>query len=201
MKYFYARVSTKEQSLERQLKVAEGCSVDRVFADKRSGKDFDREAYREMKSLLKSGDEVYVKELDRLGRNKEGIKEEIKWFRDRGVILRILDIPTTMMDFGDQRWIADMVNNILVEVLGAVAEQERQKTKNRQREGIAAMKVINGKKISEKTGRAYGRPGMDKGEFEKYLKKQKTGEASVTECCRELGISRVTWYNWLKETA
>jgi DNA invertase Pin-like site-specific DNA recombinase len=146
------------------------------------------------------GDEVIVKELDRLGRNKEGIKEEIKWFKDSGVILRILDVPTTLIDFKGQDWIADMVNNILIEVLGAVAQQEREKTKTRQREGIAAMPVVDGKKYSPKRGRAYGRPAVAVGEdFEKFLKKQKEGLITVDECCKILGIGRSTWYAKAKE--
>lgn len=89
-----------------------------------------------------------------------------------------------------------MVNNILIEVLGAIAQQEREKNRSRQREGIAAMQVVDGKKVSAKTGRAYGRQvAVADGDFEKFLKKQKDGLMSVSECCRELGISRATWYN------
>ena len=198
MKYFYARVSTKEQNLDRQLEEAKHWEIDKVFFDKQSGKNFDREQYQLMKSILKPGDEVFVKELDRLGRNKEGIKEEIRWFREHKVLLRIVDIPTTLLDFKDQTWVADMVNNILIEVLGAVAEQERNKTRNRQREGIAAMKVVNGKKISAKSGRAYGRPASEISDFEKYFAMQKNGVMTVPECCAALGISKGTWYNRVK---
>lgn len=199
MIYFYARVSSKEQNLDRQLDTARAYkNIDRIFSDKQSGKNFDRPDYVKMKSVVCSGDEVIVKELDRLGRDKEGIKEEIRWFKEHGVILRILDVPTTLIDFQGQDWIADMVNNILIEVLGAIAQNEREKTHRRQREGIDAMQVVNGKKVSAKTGRTYGRQTVDV-DFEKFLKKQKDGEMSVTECCKELGISRATWYNRLKE--
>ena len=77
-----------------------------------------------MKSLLVKGDEVYFKELDRIGRNKSLIKEELKWFKDHGIIVRILDVPTTLIDFIGQEWVFEMVNNILIEVLGYLAEQE-----------------------------------------------------------------------------
>ncbi len=201
MIYFYARVSSKDQNLDRQLEAAKAYkNIDRVFSDKQSGKNFDRPEYITMKSIVQAGDEVVVKELDRLGRDKEGIKEEIRWFKEQGVILRILDVPTTLIDFQGQDWIADMVNNILIEVLGAIAQNEREKTHRRQREGIDAMQVVEGKKVSAKTGHTYGRPTVvDDDTFEKFLKKQKEGLMTVVECCEELGISRATWYNRANE--
>lgn len=201
MIYFYARVSTKDQNLARQLETAKTYkNIDRVFCDKQSGKDFNRDEYMELKSIVCPGDEVVVKELDRLGRNKEGIKEEIRWFKERGVILRILDVPTTLIDFQGQDWIADMVNNILIEVLGAMAENEREKTRRRQREGIDAMQVVNGKKVSAKKGRTYGRQALDiDDDFQKFLEKTKRGEMTVKECCTLLKISRSTWYNRVSE--
>jgi DNA invertase Pin-like site-specific DNA recombinase len=203
MIYFYGRVSSKDQNLARQLEAAKAYkNVDHVYCDKQSGKDFDRPEYQKLKSVVVPGDEVIVKELDRLGRNKDGVKEEIKWFKDHGVILRILDVPTTLIDFQGQDWIADMVNNVLIEVLGAVAQQERVKTKTRQREGIDAMPVVNGKKYSPKRGRAYGRPAVALGdEFEKFLKKQKDGLITVDECCKVLGIGRSTWYARAREVS
>lgn len=201
MIYFYARVSSKDQNLARQLDVAKGYkNVDKVFCDKQSGKNFERKEYISLKETVVAGDEVIIKELDRLGRNKDGIKEEIKWFKEQGVILRILDVPTTLIDFNGQDWIGDMVNNILIEVMGAMAQQEREKTEKRREEGIAAMPVINGKRVSTKTGNEYGRPAIKvNDDFQKILKKQKDGELSVAECCKQLGISRATWYNKLKE--
>ena len=201
MIYFYARVSSKDQNLDRQLVAARAYkNVDEVFCDKLSGKNFDRADYLRLKSVVVSGDEVIIKELDRLGRDKEGIKEEIRWFKEQGVILRILDVPTTLIDFQGQDWIADMVNNILIEVLGAIAQNEREKTHRRQREGIDAMQVVNGKKVSAKTGRTYGRQVVAADvDFEKFLKKQKDGLLTVSECCEKLGISRATWYNRVAE--
>ena len=116
-KYFYGRVSSKEQSLERQLESARKYKdIDKVFPDKQSGKDFNREKYIEMKKVLARGDEVIVHSLDRLGRNKEAIKEELAWFKENGVIVRILDVPTTLIEYPDgQEWVMDMVNNILIE--------------------------------------------------------------------------------------
>lgn len=200
MTYFYARVSSKDQNLERQLEVARSYKqIDKVFADKQSGKDFERAQYQLLKAIVQSGDEVIIKELDRLGRNKEGIKAEIEWFRSRGVVLRILDVPTTLIDFQGQDWIFDMVNNILIEVLGAIAEQERKKNKQRQKEGINAMPVSDGKRVSLKTGNPYGRPKREISDFEKFHKKQKDGLITVVDACKELGISRTQWYRLAKE--
>ena len=201
MKYGYARVSTKEQNLARQLEAlkryAPDLNEDHIFTDKQSGKDFNREAYLQLKSCLTQGDEVFIEELDRLGRNKVEIKSELEWFKSQGVQVRILDVPTTLIDFQGQDWIGDMVNNILIEVLGAVAEQERKKTRKRQSEGIAAMPIVDGRRVSARTGRGFGRPVsvVDHEAFENFRQKQKDGLMTVSECCRELGISRSTWYD------
>ena len=199
--YFYTRVSTKDQNLARQLEEAKLYkNVDEVFCDKQSGKTYDRPEYERLKSVVRKGDEVIIKEMDRLGRNKEATKDEIKWFKDNGITLRILELPTTLIDFNGQEWIADMINNMLIEVLTTIAEQEVKKTDRRRAEGIAAMPVVNGKKVSTKTGRTYGRQPIElTDDFEKFLKKQKDGELTVTECCEKLGISRRTWYNRVAE--
>jgi DNA invertase Pin-like site-specific DNA recombinase len=201
MRYFYTRVSTKDQNLARQLAEAKSYKdVDEVFCDKQSGKTYGRPEYERLKSIVREGDEVIVKEMDRLGRSKSATKDEIKWFKDHGIILRILELPTTLIDFNGQEWIADMINNMLIEVLTTIAEQEVRKIDKRRAEGIAAMPVIDGKKISLKTGRAYGRPAIEMDDnFQKFLKKQKDGLMTVSECCKELKISRATWYNRVAE--
>lgn len=204
--YFLGRVSSKDQSLARQLKVAQERfdipnDDDHVFCDKITGSTFDRPRYNALKAKVVAGDEVVVKEFDRFGRDKAEMKRELEWFRSRGVIVRILDIPTTLIDFQDQTWVLEMVNNILIEVLGAVAEQERKKTKQRQAEGIAAMPVVDGRKVSPKTGRGFGRvkKEIDPVSFENLAQKQKDGLMTVDECCAELGIGRTTWYDRLRK--
>ena len=201
MRYFYTRVSTKDQNLARQLEEAKAYKdIDEVFCDKQSGKTYDRPEYERLKSIVREGDEVIVKEMDRLGRNKAATKDEIKWFKDNGVTLRILELPTTLIDFNGQEWIAEMINNMLIEVLTTIAEQEVKKIDKRRAEGIAAMPIVDGKKVSLKTGRAYGRqPLAIDDDFEKFLEKQKRGEISVKECCEALNISRGTWYNRVAE--
>lgn len=183
MKYAYIRVSTKDQHLDRQIDAIKGYHPDEVFADKMSGKDFDRPEYHRLKSVIQRGDEIIVKELDRLGRNKDAVKEELKWFKDNGVIVRVLDIPTTMIELPGQEWITEMVNNILVEVIAAVAEQERKKIRQRQKEGIAC---------ARERGVKFGRPEKD---VECVLLDGET----VRDACKRLGVSKTYWYEKKKD--
>lgn len=190
-KYLAARVSTKDQNLARQLEAAKkyGISEENVFCDKISGRRKDRPEYDRMKSLLVPGDEVYFEELDRVGRDKSLIKEELEWFKEKGVFVRVMDVPTTLIEFPEgQSWVLEMVNNILIEVLGTIAEQEWKKIKKRREEGIEAMPVDeNGKRVSSRTGRGFGRPEV---EVDLSLL---PGE-NVSEACKRLGISRTTYY-------
>ena len=145
MIYGYMRVSTKAQHLNRQedALLEFGVEKDNIFADKESGKNFNREKYQEMKSILKRNDVLVIKELDRLGRNKKMVKEELEYFKDNGIRVKILNIPTTLIDFPEgQEWIMDMVNNIILEVISSIDEEERKKIKTRQAEGIAAAKAV-----------------------------------------------------------
>ena len=144
MIYGYMRVSTKSQNLNRQedALLEFGVEKDNIFADKESGKNFDREKYQEMKSILKRNDVLVIKELDRLGRNKKMVKEELEYFKDNGIRVKILNIPTTLIDFPEgQEWVMDMINNSLLEVMSSIDEEERRKIKTRQAEGIAAAKA------------------------------------------------------------
>lgn len=204
MKYFYCRVSTKEQNLERQLVVArEQFEIpdENVFCDKQSGKNFNRPEYERLKSVVQKGDEVIIKEFDRLGRNKAKAKEELEWFRQNGVILRILDIPTTLMDFKEQSWVLEMINNILIEVLATMAQQEYEKIIKRRTEGIEAMPIVDGRRVSAKTGRGIGRVREEVPCFDKYVRWVMDGEVTVTSACEELGISRAKWYRLIREVA
>lgn len=193
MTYAYIRVSSSEQHLDRQVIAIREVCPDipdmRIYSDKQSGKNFERAGYQLLKSVLMPGDEVIIKELDRLGRNKEGIKEELKWFKDNGVTVRILNIPTTMIDFQGQEWIRDMINNILVEVMSSIAEEERVKIHQRQSEGIAAAKA---------KGVKFGRPTEYTGGFEEARSLVESGKITVVEACEKLKISRTQWYRMVK---
>ena len=161
----YARVSTSEQNLDRQLQaLSQYVEPDMIVTDKASGKNLSRPGYQSLKvgiGKLVEGDTLYIKSLDRLSRNKEDLKKELQYFKDKGIKVKILDMPTTMTDFpADQAWIGDMITNIMIEVLSSIAQNERETTRQRQLEGLAAMPTDNttGKKISRRTGKPIGRP-------------------------------------------
>ena len=204
-RYFYGRVSTKDQNLARQIESAKQYkNIDHIFKDKQSGKDFNREDYIKMKEILEAGDEVIVHALDRLGRDKDAIKEELAWFKEHGVVVRILNVPTTLIEYPEgQEWLMEMVNNILIEVLGAFAEQERENTLKRQAEGIAAMPVDErGRKISTKPGkegRTYGRKEKRPDNFLEVLKRQRAGEISLKEALALTNLGRTRWYELARE--
>lgn len=201
-RYFYGRVSSKDQNLARQLESARKYkNIDAVFKDKQSGKDFNRDDYQRMKEILEPGDEVIVHSLDRLGRNKEMIKEELAWFKEHGIVVRILDVPTTLIEYpAGQEWLMDMVNNILIEVLGAFAEQERENIRKRQAEGIAAMPVDGkGRRVSKKTGGHFGPAEKRVENFAEVYERQQRGEIKLSEALKLTGIGRTKWYELSRE--
>lgn len=201
-KYLSVRVSAKDQNPARQVEIAKahGVPPENIYVDKMSGRKKDRPNYDAMKSLLVEGDEVYFKELDRIGRNKSMIADELRWFKERGIIVRILDIPTTLIEFPEgQGWVLEMVNNILIEVLSTIAEQEWEKTTKRREEGVAAMPIVNGKKVSSRTGRGFGRTSKSPANFPDVYERQQRGELSLKEALRLVGVGRTRWYELAKE--
>ena len=204
----YARVSTKEQNLARQIDALKNfVSEDMIVTDKASGKDLDRPGYQSLKhgiGKLTSGDTLYIHSLDRLSRNKEDIKNELKYYASIGVRVKVLDLPTTMIDYPiGQEWVLDMVNNILVEVLTSIAQSERERIKTRQNEGMNAMPISkNGKRISTKTGREVGRPRVEYPEnWEIIFNKWKSNEITAQKAMNELGLKRNSFYKLVKEYA
>ena len=188
--YGYARVSTREQNTDRQIEalIRFGVPEQQIIVDKASGKDIEREGYQYLKrQILRHGDTLVIKELDRLSRNKADIKRELESFKEMGVRVKILDIPTTLTDFPpEQRWIQDMVTAILIEVLGAIAENERMKIRARQREGIEAAKRRNVR---------FGRPPKTLPEnWREVMAAVKRGEVRPVDAMRELGVSHSRFY-------
>jgi DNA invertase Pin-like site-specific DNA recombinase len=194
--WFYQRVSSSSQSLARQTaKFRELGADDRqIITDKESGKDFNRQGYTLLKSqLLRDGDVLTVCSLDRLGRNKAQIKEELEYFKKHNIRLKILDIPTTLIDFpAGQEWVCDMVNNILIEVLGSIAERERETIRARQADGIREAKKNPDIK--------FGRPNAEKpANWDKVIKRWETGEIKAVEAMKELNLTKTTFYKLVKQ--
>lgn len=196
MIFGYVRVSSKEQNEERQVKALKDydkqLEYKNIYIDKESGKDFNRDNYQKLKSLLRSGDILIVKELDRLGRNKQMIKDELNFFKENKIRVKILNIPTTLIDLPEENeWIFEMINNILIEVLAAIAEEERNKIRTRQAEGIA---------IAKAEGKYKGRPLAPLPEgFEKLYKQWKDKKINAIQFTKLLNLkSRTTLYKYIK---
>ena len=193
--FYYARVSTKEQHLDRQIKAFKDMGADDrdIILDKQSGKNLDRTGYNALRNtMLRSGDTLVIHSLDRLSRNKADIKNEIEYFKNNNIRLKVLDLPTTLVDFPDgQQWVQDMINNILIEVLSSIAQNEREKIRTRQAEGIATAK---------EKGVAFGRPKATKPEnWDSVIGEYKQGLMTATKAMELLGLKRTTFYKLLNQ--
>lgn len=161
MTYAYWRVSTNEQNEARQLAAFQSCGehIDRVFGDKLSGKNTDRPQYREMIDLLGPGDLVIIKSIDRLSRKYDDVAEEwrtITKIKDADIL--VLEMKDLLDTRKGKELVGTLISDIVIKLLSYVAETERENIRQRQREGIDVMPIINGKRTSTKTGRPMGRP-------------------------------------------
>lgn len=193
--YYYARVSSRDQNLDRQLEAFYSLGADErdIITDKESGKDLDRTGYQTLKNyMLRRGDTLVVKSLDRLSRNKYDIHKELQYFKDSGIKLKIIDLPTTMLDLPEgQEWVFEMVNNILIEVLGTIAEQERKTIKSRQAEGIAAAKA---------KGKHLGRPSIAfPDNWEEVYSQWKEKKITANRAMELTGLKRTSFYKLVKQ--
>lgn len=194
-KFAYARVSSNSQNIDRQIvELRKYVPESQIVIDKASGKNLDRRGYQALKGALglRPGDILYVTSLDRLSRNKNDIRRELEWFKENNIKLKVLDLPTTMVEFPEeQSWISDMINNILIEVLSSIAEQERLTIRRRQREGIDAAKA---------KGKHLGRPSVTLPvNAEKVFDAWSRKEITAKKAQRELGISGSTFYRLVKK--
>lgn len=187
--FYYARVSSTSQNLARQIEAfkADGADEHDIITEKRSGKDMDRPEYLALRNhMLRSGDTLVIMSLDRLGRNKQAIKDELEYYRKNNIRVRILDLPTSnFKPAKGQEWILDMVNNILIEVLSSQAEQERLTIRKRQSEGIAIAKV----KGKYKGGHE---KKIDEEKFEILYAMYTSRKISKSRMAKELNVSRPT---------
>lgn len=203
MDLFYARTSSKEQSIARQLEAAYKLGIteegENLFIDKMTGTTFKRPAYEQMKAKLRAGDKIYVHELDRFGRNYEEIKNQIVEIESKGVEIIFMDLPLVNHKTDDPL-VTKMLRDQCITLLSFLAQKETEKRKKRQREGLDAMKRNEeGKRISEKTGNAMGRPkaALPK-DFEKIYNRVQKGELTTVEAQKLLDIKKTSYFKYAK---
>lgn len=188
LSYGYARVSSIDQNADRQLIaiLEKGVELEQIYTDKQSGKNFDRPCYKALLKKLKEGDSLYVHSIDRLGRNYEEI--QIQWrilTKQIGVDICVIDMPLLDTRNGKDlmgTFIADLV----LQILSFVAQNEREKIKKRQAEGIAATK---------KRGVKFGRPPCElPSDFTQMVEEWKRGDLSLDDLLKSCNISESTLY-------
>lgn len=192
--YGYARVSSKDQNEERQIKIFKEMGINErdIFVDKQSGKDFDdREQYQILKRILRENDVLVIKSIDRLGRSYNKIIEE--WYditKNLKVDIKVIDMP--MLDTTNHKdLLGSFISDLILQVLSYVAEQERIFIRQRQKEGII---------IAKSKGIKLGRPRIKKPlNFDNVVDKWKNNEISTKEALEMLNLKPNTFYNFLKE--
>ena len=205
MYYGYHRVSTKEQNLDRGVKgIEDFCKqknypLQKIFLDKMSGKTFDRPRYTVLKEdVLRPGDTLILYELDRLGRNKKEIIDELRYYEDHDIRVMFLDIPTSTIDLSEEsdsmnKLITDTINKVVIEIYAMQAETELQRKEKRQREGIEAKK-------DRGEWDDYGRHRiMSPDEFAKQYSKVEQGKIGSLELMRQLKMKKSTYFKYVNE--
>lgn len=201
--YGYHRTSTKEQFTDRGIfEIQQFCKskhieVVDIFCDQQTGKNFSRPEYEFIKKRIQPGDCLIITEMDRLGRNKEQILSELRFFKEKDIRVIILEIPTTQIDYSSMgndlgNLLMATVNNMLIEMFAVFAEAEIHKKEKRQREGIAAKKRRG-------DWDDYGRPKvMPLAEFRDIYQSVLTGSMTPTELQKKYDIKKSTYYRYKK---
>lgn len=192
-RFGYIRVSDKTQNLERQIQAMQEYGINErdIFADKQSGKDTNRPQYQALKQVLRSGDVVVIKSIDRLGRNYDDIKTE--WndiVNNIGANIEVIDMPVLNTTNKETALMGKVITDVILTLLGYVAEQERTFIKQRQREGIDIAKA-KGKYAKPKIAA----PDGFKDDFIKAAK----GEISHAENMRKYNLKKTTYYRIAKD--
>jgi len=189
----YARVSTKDQNLDRQINElqAAGISERDIFIDKASGKDVARPQYQTLKNVLREGDILVIKSIDRLGRNYNDILTEWRIItKEIKAHIKVLDLPLLDTTTDTQDLTGAFISDIVLQILSYVAEQERTSIKQRQAEGIAA---------ARNSGKELGRPKAQKPDnWDSVIKQWQDGEITATKAMEQMNMKRNTFYRLLK---
>ncbi|KAA0781213.1 recombinase family protein [Bacillus sp. BB56-3] len=194
-KFFYVRVSSRDQSVERQLAVAKklGIAEEFICIEKASGKDFKRPEYQLMKRMLRNGDVLYIQSLDRLGRNKQMILDE--WqelIKMKNVDIVVLDMPLlNTMKYKDLNGIESLISDLILQLLSYMAEDERKRIHDRQKEGI---------QVAFQKGIKFGRKKLEINEsFTSAYHEWKKNKITAVEAMKRSGMKRNTFYRRVKE--
>ena len=187
--YAYVRVSSRDQNEQRQLIAMAGVNVPRknIYIDKQSGMDFNRPMYKRLLKKLKKDDLLYIKSIDRLGRDYEEILEQWRILtKEKGVDIAVLDMPLLDTRRGKDL-LGTFIADLVLQLLSFISENERKNIKERQREGIEAAKL---------KGVRFGRPEKPVPEdFEEIYNKWMAKEMSAEEAAKRCNFTRTTFYN------
>ncbi len=186
--YGYIRVSSTDQNEDRQVREIKkrGVSVNNLFVDKQSGKDFDRAQYQALVKKLRRGDVLYILSIDRLGRNYEEIQKQWRFLTgNKGVDICVIDMP--LLDTrSEQDLLGTFIADLALQILSFVAENERINIRKRQEQGIAAAK---------QRGVKFGRPGLEIPEdFQRIVEEWRQKNISLKEAMERCGMSKATFY-------
>lgn len=194
IRMFYARVSSKEQNEARQLEEARQLGIEErlIFLDKASGANFEREQFKAMLAFMRSGDEVYISSLDRLGRNYRETAEAWDYItKTKKVHIIVLDMP--VLDTRNANDLTgELIRDIVFKLLCYVSERELDNIRARQKAGIAAAKArgaYKGRKQKE----------VDKPLFEKMCREIASGDRTARSAYKKMGIAPATFYRMRKE--
>lgn len=193
-KYAYIRVSSKDQNIDRQVMAMEGIGLikKQMIIDYQTGKDFNRQNYRKLVKKLKRGDELYIKSIDRLGRNYDEILAEWRYLTTvKQINIIVLDFPLLDTRLKVNGITGKFLADLVLQVLSYVAQVERENINQRQREGI---------KIAKEKGVKFGRPKKEYPEnFLEVARMWREGNISLRDGAKLLSISHTTFSNWLRE--
>lgn len=189
MIFGYARVSTTDQNLDRQIEAFKKFGVDRIFSDKMSGKNFERQNYLKMKNSLKPHDILVIKSIDRLGRNYEMIIDEWREITKTADII-VLDMPLLDTRDKERGLTGRFISDIVLQILSYVAETERNNIKQRQAEGI---------KIAKEKGVHMGRPKIIlPTNFNEVVMRYQNKEINLQQALKILNLNHTTFFKYKK---
>ncbi|MGG5737425.1 recombinase family protein [Bacillus cereus group sp. IBL03679] len=194
-RFFYIRVSSKGQSIERQLAAASELEISEEYIciDRASGKDFKRPEYQLMKRMLRKGDILYIQSLDRLGRNKQMILAEWQELsQEKQIDIVVLDMPLlNTMRYKDLNGIENLISDLILQLLSYMAEDERKRTREQQKKGI---------EVAMQKGITFGRKKIEIDHtFISVYQEWKQHKITAVEAMKRVGMKNNTFYRRVKE--